>query len=109
MRVFNADLVGQFASQTGRGRRARTALVAALFGLSTLCASAQVLIDGHVIAGGGGTSRSAGGCLILDGTMGEPVTGQTSGGNFSLAAGFWASVGADKRDTLFNSGFEGCQ
>lgn len=109
MRIPVIQLEVRIAGSASHRRRLRTVLIATLLGLSTFCASAQVLIDGHVIAGGGGTSRSAGGCLILDGTMGEPATGHASGGNFSIAAGFWASIGSGERETVFNSGFEGCQ
>ncbi|MEO8672346.1 MAG: hypothetical protein ABI411_13605 [Tahibacter sp.] len=89
----------------------RSASVAILGALSLLIAQAgaQVAIDGHVIAGGGGSSKSAGGCLALDATVGESVVGISSAGSFSLSAGYWAGTGSLPRDSVFNNGFQGCQ
>ena len=72
-------------------------------------ALAQITLDAQVVAGGGGTSTSAGGCIGLNATLGESVAGVASGGGFSVAAGYWARVQPGSRDSLFNSGFEGCQ
>ena len=44
-------------------------------------------LDWHVIGGGGG-STSAGG-YVLDGTIGQSVTGVTLAGSYDLCAGFW--------------------
>ena len=41
---------------------------------------------GTIDAGGG---RSAGGGFVLVGTIGQPDTGQSSGGDFVLSSGFW--------------------
>lgn len=65
-------------------------------------------ISSHVIASGGGTSRSAGGCRVLEGTMGQAVIGTTSGGAFSLRAGYWAGPGSQRRDSIFSGDFEEC-
>ena len=86
----------------------RVQLGLALFSL-TSAAAAQIVIDGQVIAGGGGSSISATGCLTLDGTIGQAVVGYSSDGSYSLATGFWGAVAAEPRDSLFNSGFEECQ
>ncbi|MGA9423100.1 MAG: hypothetical protein WBW61_12105 [Rhodanobacteraceae bacterium] len=97
-----------------RARSAKPDLLAAL-AAAVVCAlffaqaSAQMAIDGHVIAGGGGSSTSPGGCLHLDATIGEPVTGNSSAAGWVLDAGYWAGIGAGKRNSLFNSGFEECQ
>ncbi len=44
---------------------------------------------------GGGAMTSAGGAFTLSGTMGQPDAGIASGGNFTLASGFWGSTLAD--------------
>lgn len=65
-------------------------------------------ISSHVIAAGGGTSRSAGGCRVLEGTMGQAAVGTASGGEFSLHAGYWAGPGSQRRDSVFSGDFEEC-
>lgn len=77
--------------------------------LTALPASAQVSLSGSVIAGGGGHGESAGGCLVLAGTLGEPTAGATSGGVFALTSGYWAQIDPSGRDKLFHDGFEECQ
>jgi hypothetical protein len=47
-------------------------------------------IDRFVMAGGSGTS--AGGAFGLSGTIGQPDAGLMSGGNYSLAGGFWGAI-----------------
>ncbi|MDW8325687.1 MAG: hypothetical protein RMK99_03890 [Anaerolineales bacterium] len=44
--------------------------------------------SGYVIAGGGGAS--SGGVYSLRGTIGQPVTGISTGGTYRLSAGFWS-------------------
>ncbi len=44
-------------------------------------------IESHVISGGGGTSSS--GNIVLTGTIGQPVAGLSTGGDYQLNAGFW--------------------
>ena len=64
-----------------------------IIGLVTLAgftASAQFSIDRFVIAGGGGTST--GGDFTLNATIGQPDAGTMSGGNYSLAGGFWGAI-----------------
>lgn len=65
-------------------------------------------ITSHVIASGGGTSRSAGGCRVLEGSMGQAAVGTASGGVFSLRAGYWAGPGSQRRDSIFSGDFEEC-
>ncbi|MGA8278224.1 MAG: hypothetical protein WB784_08525 [Rhodanobacteraceae bacterium] len=84
-----------------------TLAVVLAFGLFFGPANAQMAIDAHVIAAGGGSSASPAGCLHLEATIGEPVTGNPSAAGWVLDAGYWA--GAGKRNSLFNSGFEECQ
>lgn len=77
--------------------------------LMALPASAQIALSGSVTAGGGGHARSAGGCLAIDGTLGESMAGSASGGGFALTSGYWARIDPHSRDSLFNAGFEECQ
>jgi hypothetical protein len=91
--------------------RRRVRIIIALLSLLPACfgaVTAQTLLA-HVIAGGGGISRSSGGCRSLEGNMGETATGSSSNAGFTLHAGFWAGAGSVDRDSLFRSGFEACQ
>lgn len=65
-------------------------------------------IGSHVIAAGGGTSHSAGGCRMLESTLGQPAVGTASGGGFTVQAGYWAGPGRQRRDSVFSAGFEEC-
>ena len=57
--------------------------------LPVLLKSQSLTIDQHRISGGGGTS--SGGEFTLSGTIGQPEAGPLlSGGNFSVAGGFWS-------------------
>jgi hypothetical protein len=59
-----------------------------LLALLSLGAIAQdTKIESHVISGGGGTSSS--GSVVLTGTIGQPVAGLSTGGNYRMKAGFW--------------------
>ena len=49
-------------------------------------------IDWFTIDGGGGTST--GGVYSISGTIGQPDAGVMSGGNYSLAGGFWGIISA---------------
>jgi len=60
----------------------------------TVCTWAQsggtFNITKSVIAGGGG--QTSGGTFVLDGTIGQPLAGTTSGGGtFTVQSGFWTS------------------
>jgi hypothetical protein len=46
-------------------------------------------IDSYTIDGGGGVA--AGGGYSLNGTVGQPDAGRSSGGSFALAGGFWGT------------------
>jgi hypothetical protein len=95
------------------------ALIGAAFvlGVSTASvASAQAQtsfsIDWHVISSGGttlsggDTSRST--CFIVNGTLAQVVPGYSSGGVYSVYAGFWAGAPTHNTDEIFFDGFEGC-
>jgi len=61
----------------------------ALTCLSLVSVRAQYSIDWFAIDGGGGTST--GGVFAVSGTIGQPDAGEMSGGNYSLAGGFWGA------------------
>ncbi len=69
-------------------------------------------IDWHVISSGGTTlsggdaSRST--CFIVNGTLAQVVPGYSSGGIYSVYAGFWAAAPTQNTDEIFFDGFEGC-
>jgi hypothetical protein len=81
---------------------------------STAHAQAQTTfsIDWHVISSGGttlsggDTSRST--CFIVNGTLAQVVPGYSSGGVYSVYAGFWAGAPTHNTDEIFFDGFEGC-
>ena len=54
-----------------------------------MVAQAQYAIDWFTIDGGGGTST--GGAYSVRGTIGQLDAGAMSGGNYSLAGGFWGA------------------
>lgn len=87
-------------------RRRFVALVVG--GCAMAQASAQLALDGHVVAGGGGRSLSPGACMVLDGTLGESASGHSAGGAYALDAGYWAQQTAVDTDHLFRSDFEVC-
>ena len=70
----------------------RTAIIAIAL-LSCVLIAAGVMangtpgIDWWVVGSGGG--GASGGEVTLDATLGQPVTGTSSGGPISIEAGFW--------------------
>ncbi len=54
------------------------------------------ILNPSVIAGGGGTSSN--GSTRIDGTVGQGILGTSTGGNFTLNAGFWQSQPAGTVD-----------
>jgi hypothetical protein len=97
----------------GRDRLARLArrivAIAVISAIAAMPASAEFQVDASVVAGGGGHGESAGGCLRLDGTIGETLAGTVSGGAYAISAGHWAGFDTRSRDALFHAGFEECQ
>lgn len=65
-------------------------------------------ISSHVIAAGGGVSRSPGGCRVLEGSIGQPAIGNASGGVYAVQAGYWAGPGRQRRDRIFSGDFQEC-
>ena len=76
-------------------------LVIAIALLSVVSASALASygLDWWTVDGGGGTS-STGGSYSLDGTIGQPDAGTSTGGGYALAGGFWGG-GAASANSLF--------
>jgi hypothetical protein len=66
----------------------------------------QFSIDWHVISPGGTQLRSN--CFVLDGTLGQPVPGYSSGGIFAVLSGYWSVAPITGTDEIFFNGFEGC-
>lgn len=62
-------------------------LVAALAVLTTAALAVDFNLDWHTVDSGGGTST--GGAFTLSGTIGQPDTGDMTGGDFALSGGFW--------------------
>ena len=67
-------------------------ILGAAFALGAGPAQAQFSIDWFTLDGGGGVST--GGVYEVRGTIGQPDTGLSSGGPFTLAGGFWSVLGA---------------
>lgn len=63
-------------------------------------------IDFHRVSAGGGSLRNS--CYRLDGSIGQPAPGYSSGPTITLVAGFQPAGIVDRPDQLFFSGFEGC-
>ncbi len=68
-------------------------------------------VDWHLINSGGstlvgGTSRSS--CFVVNGTVAQPVPGYSSGGIYSVYAGFWVAAQTTGNDEIFYNSFEGC-
>lgn len=95
----------QFAARRAPARQLRLVLLAAAV-LAGPALAQQ--ISSHVIAAGGGTSRSPGGCRVLEGSLGQPAVGTASGGGFTLQVGYWAGPGRQRRDSVFSGDFEEC-
>ncbi|ANB17182.1 hypothetical protein [Dokdonella koreensis] len=67
-------------------------------------AGATFRVTAHSIAGGAGQARNA--CFDLTGTIGQPVAGVSSGGDFTLTTGFLTGVRPD--DSILRTSFEDC-
>lgn len=67
------------------------ALISCLLIAAGVLANGNPNIDWWVLGGGGG--QASGNQIVLDATLGQPVTGTSSGGSNSLDAGFWHGAG----------------
>ncbi len=74
-------------------------LAVAALGAVSASALTGYSLDWWTVDSGGATS-SAGGSYSLGGTIGQPDTGASSGGTYTLTGGFWGG-GAANEHTLF--------
>jgi hypothetical protein len=72
--------------------------------LPSALVSAAYSLDWHVIAGGG-TQHALAGPWRLGATIAQPAPGVSSGGAWTLSAGYWVAVPADS-DLIFQHDFE---
>lgn len=89
--------------RTGRFRARCSLWALALLAAPTL-ASAAYSLDWHVIAGGG-TQHAQSGPWRLGATIAQPAPGVSSGGTWTLSAGYWVAAPADS-DLIFQHDFE---
>ena len=78
-------------------RAARFLVLAATF-LMVSVVSASTLADydpSWWTVDGGATTTSSGGGYTLGGTAGQPDAGKLTGGDYSLAGGFWGGVSVE--------------
>jgi hypothetical protein len=80
------------------------AAFALLLQLPSALASAAYSLDWHVIAGGG-TQHAVKGPWRLAATIGQAAPGVSSGGTFTLSAGYWVAAPLDS-DLIFQHDFE---
>jgi hypothetical protein len=79
-----------------------------VLGATAKAAGVGIALDASVISAGVPHAQSAGGCLAVDGSIGQFTTSQSAGGPFSLSAGFWPAISNRRTDSLFNNGFQEC-
>lgn len=87
-----------------RRRGARALALLTLLCLPPAAALAAYSLDWNVVAGGG-TQHAVGGPWRLAGTIAQPAPGLSSGGDFSLSAGYWVAAPAVS-DRIFQHDFE---
>jgi hypothetical protein len=63
-------------------------------------------INIHLISSGASQMRSN--CFRVSGTIGQAAPGYSSGGGYSVLAGYWPAVSTIQADEIFSNGFEGC-
>jgi hypothetical protein len=73
----------------------------------SLAAADIFTLDAHIINAGSALAVGNS-CSRLQASIGETASGYSTGGGFSLVAGFQAIAAAGKADTLFFDGFQGC-
>ena len=66
-------------------------LISLLMLLASVSAAQNYNIDWYVIASGGGHSES--GNYKVNGTIGQPIVGQSSSENYTVAGGYWVGPG----------------
>ncbi len=60
-------------------------------GLAWAGSSSNYAIEWQALAGGGQAAESRGG-VRLNGTLGQPITGASTGSEVDLTAGFWSKT-----------------
>ncbi len=97
----------RFRSRTGAFALAALAMALIVLPSSSGLAGAPTYsIDIHRISAGGGSLRNA--CYRLNGSVGQPAPGYSSGATYSINAGLWPAVAVNRPDQLFFSGMERC-
>ena len=71
----------------------------ALLGIVNTSALTGYTLNWWTVDGGGATS-STGGSYSLDGTIGQPDTGTSSGGSYTQSGGFWSGGAMANAHTL---------
>lgn len=99
-------IASRAAAHAQHRRRVATLVAWLLLAMPVAMPAGSQTLVASVIAGGGGRSASAGGCLRLDATVAQPLASVASGGNFIVISGFLA--GRADRDSIFTYGFEVC-
>ena len=59
---------------------------------SITLAAGDYQINWWTVDGGGGSSQSADGQYVLNGTIGQPDTGSAFGNGYTLNGGFWYGI-----------------
>jgi len=85
---------------------ASTGWVASAQAQTTFSIDWHVISSGGTTLSGGNTSRST--CFIVNGTLAQVAAGYSSGGIYSVYAGFWVTAPTRDTDEIFFDGFEGC-
>jgi hypothetical protein len=66
-------------------------IISFLLIIPSLCAAQNYRIDWYVIGSGGGHAES--GNYQVNGTIGQPIVGQSSSSNYIVEAGYWVGIG----------------
>jgi len=69
-------------------------VVCALLSTTIALAAGDYQINWWTVDNGGGSSQSVGGQYLLQGSIGQPLTGFSTGGEYILSSGFWHGIGA---------------
>ena len=81
-------------------------LAVAVFGYASQANAGQTYAIDWYLIGSGGTAASTQGEYVLRGSIAQPVVGSSTGGGYSLDAGFWHGIPSGCPDCIFSNGFE---
>jgi hypothetical protein len=70
--------------------------------VSTALAADAYQITWWTVDSGGGSSQSADGQYVLNGTIGQPEAGSASGSEYSFKGGFWYSISSTIQEFLIH-------